>query len=301
MTDTASQKPVAEPRLSASLILINSRNEILLVQRNPQATTFAGTHVFPGGNFDAEGDTSLEWTAIRETFEEAGILLASSDTPSKLSEDEFTQAREAVHGQQMNFSTFLTNNNLRADVDALLPFTTWVTPPTERRRFRTQFFVTFLTHSTSDKLSSGGREERLPTPDGGQEVVLTRFMRPESAIEEFRAGKIRLMPPQYYIMETLRPILTGLANTESQRNTIQMLSRGGFGQMVINPRLFRVNGEVDEAFVYEGDELRGGPKGRRHRAVVKRKGKVFTFSQINLQRNFDLFTQCPVEVDIPKL
>ena len=82
------------------------------------------------------------------------------------------------------------------------------------------------------------------------------------------------MPPQYYIMETLRPILSGSANTESQRNTIQLLSRGGFGRMMINPTLLRVNGGVDEAFVYEGDELRGGPKGRLHRAVVKRKGTV---------------------------
>ena len=75
-------------------------------------------------------------------------------------------------------------------------------------------------------------------------------------------------------METLRPILTGSTNTESQRNAIQMLSRGAFGRMVINPTSFRVNGGVDEAFVYEGDELRGGPKGRLHRAIVKRKGTV---------------------------
>ncbi|KAG0697027.1 hypothetical protein DFH29DRAFT_1004110 [Suillus ampliporus] len=296
MTDTQSLKPT-KPRLSASLILVNSRNEILLVQRNPQARSFGGTHVFPGGNFDAKQDTSLEWTAIRETFEEAGLLLASSDTRSKLSDVDFTQAREAVHGGQMSFSTFLTSNNLRADVDNLLPFTTWVTPPTVPRRFRTEFFLAFLGHSTSDGLSSG-KEEQLPTPDGGQEVIRTRFMRPELAIEEFRTGQISLFPPQYYLMETLRHILTGSTNTESQKNAIQMLSKGAFGRMVINPRMFRINGGVDEAFVYEGDELRGGPKGQLHRAVVKRKGAAF--SQINLHRNFDLFTQCPVEAHIPK-
>ncbi|KAG2041910.1 hypothetical protein BDR03DRAFT_913811 [Suillus americanus] len=297
MTDSESPKPT-EPRLSASLILVNSHNEILLVQRNPQARSFAGQHVFPGGNFEAEQDTSLEWTAIRETFEEAGLLLALSDTSSTLLDIDFTQAREAVHGGQTTFSTFLTNNNLRADVGALMPFTTWVTPPSSARRFRTQFFVAFLKDSRSGGLYSG-KEEHLPTPDGGQEVIRTRFLHPESAIEEFRTGKIGLFPPQYYILETLRPILTGSSNTENQRNAVQMLSRAAFGRMVINPKLFRINNGVDEAFVYEGDELRGGPKGRLHRMVVERKG--VPFSNMNLRRNFDLFTQCPVEVHISKL
>ncbi|KAG2349444.1 hypothetical protein BDR05DRAFT_972486 [Suillus weaverae] len=295
--DSKSPKPT-EPRLSATLVLVNSHNEILLVQRNPQARSFAGQHVFPGGNFDAKQDTSLEWTAIRETFEEAGLLLAFSNTPSTLLDVDFTQAREAVHEGHMTFSTFLTNNNLRADVGALLPFTTWVTPPSSARRFRTEFFVAFLKDSTSDGLYSF-RKECLPTPDGGQEVIRTRFLHPESAIEEFRTGKIGLFPPQYYILETLRSILTGSSNTESQRNAVQMLSRAAFGRMVINPKLFRVNDGVDEAFVYEGDELRGGPKGRLHRMVVERRGA--SFSQMNLRRNFDLFTQCPVEVHIPKL
>ncbi|KAG1826845.1 NUDIX domain-containing protein [Suillus subaureus] len=273
MADSESPKPT-EPRLSASLILVNSRNEILLVQRNPQARSFAGQHVFPGGNFEAKQDTSLEWTAIRETFEEAGLLLALSDTPSTLLDIDFTQARKAVHGGQTTFSTFLTNNNLRADVGALMPFTTWVTPPSSAsRRFRTEFFVAFLKDSASGGLYSG-REEHLPTPDGGQEVIRTRFLRPESAIEEFRTGKIGFFPPQYYILETLRPILTGSSSTESQINAVQMLSRAAFGRMVINPKWFRINDGVDEAFIYEGDELRGGPKGRLHRMVVERKGAV---------------------------
>lgn len=297
MTHSESPKST-EPRLSASLVLVNSHNEILLVQRNPQARSFAGQHVFPGGNFDAKQDTSLEWTAIRETFEEAGLLLALSDTPKTLLDIDLTQAREAVHGGQTTFSTFLTNNNLRADVGALLPFTTWVTPLSSARRFRTEFFVAFLRDSSSDGLYSG-REEHLPTPDGGQEVIRTRFLHPESAIEEFKSGEIGLYPPQYYILETLRPILTGSSSTESQRNAVQMLSRAAFGRMVINPKFFLVNDGADEAFVYEGDELRGGPKGRLHRTVAERKGAPF--SQMNLRRNFDLFTQCPVEVHIPKL
>jgi hypothetical protein len=99
-------------------------------------------------------------------------------------------------------------------------------------------------------------------------------LHPESAIEEFKSGKIGLYPPQYYILETLRTILTGSSSTESQRNAVQMLSRAAFGRMVINPKFLLVNDGADEAFVYEGDELRGGSKGRLHRMVVERKGAV---------------------------
>ncbi|KIP12328.1 hypothetical protein PHLGIDRAFT_113803, partial [Phlebiopsis gigantea 11061_1 CR5-6] len=67
----------AVPRPSASLIVINARNEVLLVHRNPRASSFAGMHVFPGGNFDAAQDGDLATTAVRETFEETGLLLAA--------------------------------------------------------------------------------------------------------------------------------------------------------------------------------------------------------------------------------
>lgn len=53
-----------------------------------------------------------------------------------------------------------------------------------------------------------------------------------------------------------------------------MLSRAAFGRMVINPKFLRVDNGVNQAFVYEGDELRGGPKGRLHRMVVGRVGTV---------------------------
>lgn len=86
--------------------------------------------VFPGGNFDKGQDSSLAITAIREMFEESGLLLASpaSGSSRALSEEELDEARFAVHQQKLSFNDFLLENDLEADVSSLLPFTKWVTP-----------------------------------------------------------------------------------------------------------------------------------------------------------------------------
>ena len=134
-------------RPSASLIIVNAQNEVLLVHRNPQARHFGGVHVrsesnahylgillkgnpqvFPGGNFDREQDQSLSVTAIRETFEESGLLLASAPTSLPLSSVTLEQARCDIHAQRLNFKTFLATHSLVADTYSLLPFTQWITP-----------------------------------------------------------------------------------------------------------------------------------------------------------------------------
>ena len=157
--------------------------------------------------------------------------------------------------------------------------------PLSTRRFRTQFFITFLPASPSSGFSTGTKHERLPTsgmrslspsscfftltlPDGGQEIVSARFLHPSDALLEFRRKQITLMPPQYYILFTLSQLLSGRVNTQEQRDQVESLSRGAFGNMSINPKLLR-NGRYNVVLTYEGDETRGGPPGRLHRALVK--------------------------------
>ena len=141
----------ATPRPSASLIIVNERNEILLVHRNPKASTFAGMHVsssvhhalslsdfaaqvFPGGNFDQKQDDSLQTTAIRETFEETGLLVASASHDVGLSDTDLNTARERIHSQKQLFRDFLDKHGISIDTSSLLPFTQWITPPNVARQ-----------------------------------------------------------------------------------------------------------------------------------------------------------------------
>ncbi|KAJ7074083.1 hypothetical protein C8F01DRAFT_1205308 [Mycena amicta] len=273
------------PRPSASLVIINSRNEVLFVHRNPDARSFGGVHVFPGGNFDASQDTSLADTAIRETFEEAGLLLASSSGKGSTAVDNVTldAARKAIHANQTPWQDFLKTHKLNPDVNALLARSPngLLLRLLHGQRFQTQFFVTFLAAASSTGFSSGTREERIPTSDGGLEVLSARFLHPQTALSLFAAREIILMPPQFYIVKTLADILAppNSGTTPDERAVIERLAQGAFGRLVINPLKF-----VPPA----GTEV--GPRGRMHRAVVKM-DKAGVTSEIDLLRNFNIFTE----------
>ena len=103
--------------------------------------------------------------------------------------------------------------------------------------------------------------------------MATRFLHPEDALAEFQEGKILFMPPQAYILQTLAEILEGRTNTVTQREYVKALSRGIFGRMVINPRRLGEDEEGRTILTFEGDETRGGSKGRLHR-VLARVGKA---------------------------
>jgi hypothetical protein len=67
-------------------------------------------------------------TAIRETFEESGLLLASPSSALACEEAVLEEARNEIHQQKLLFENFLQSKNLEANVGSLLPFTQWITP-----------------------------------------------------------------------------------------------------------------------------------------------------------------------------
>ena len=157
-------------------------------------------------------------------------------------------------------------------------------------RFRTEFFLLFLPASASTGFSSGDKSERLPTHDGGKEVIETRFVHPAAALQEFDEEKIALMPPQFYILTTLRDILKGQNNTLSQRNTIGSLARGAFGHMEIHPKMLpQRDAEGRIIIAYQGDEIYGGKQGRLHRALLTLgKGGVSPIARYGLINSLNL-------------
>lgn len=289
--DPARAAAAATPRLSASLVVINPRNQVLLVQRNARAT-FGGLHVFPGGNYDERQDSSTYMTAVRETFEESGLLVAKPvSEQTDLQSVDLAQTRVDIHSHKLLFKDFLQKHSLSVDPSRLLPFTQWITPAGNPRRFHTHFFVVFLPETGATGFASGEKQDFIPTPDGGQEVISAKFLHVDEALKQFKEKKLAFMPPQYYILDTLSSILKGDKNTASERDQVEALARGAFGSMILNPQpLPGAVGANRLVLTYEGDEARGGRPGRMHRVHFRlNKGAVVT-TEVELHRNFDLRT-----------
>jgi len=105
--------------------------------------------------------------------------------------------------------------------------------------------------------------------DGGKEVIETRFFHPKTVLNECRSGKIRCMPPQFYILSTLSDILSGPICTAEQWKKAERLSTGAFGKRIVIPRNLGQDEDCHAVLALTGDEKYGGPIGRRHRIMGK--------------------------------
>src|SRR5215469_202353 len=156
-----SDRPV--PVLPAATILLlrdDPAFEVLMVKRHHQIDFAAGALVFPGGKTHA-GDDDFGWqertlgwgaalphkrplriAAIREAYEEAGILLARHlDGAPFRGDDRAAAAREAVAKDQRPFLDLIRELDLYLDLEALSVFARWITPVISPRRFDTWFYV----------------------------------------------------------------------------------------------------------------------------------------------------------------
>ena len=202
----------AEPRDAATVMVLRDAPagvEVLMLLR-PAAMKFApGAYVFPGGSVDpADFSAETEWhgpspadfgawlgcsaelaralvcAAVRETFEEAGVLLAGSpDGPLAEPSGESWQAdRMALASGTLSLAALLSRRGLVLRADLLVPWTRWITPEAEPRRFDARFFAAAL---PAGQVVTGHLAE-------ADETV---WLRPADAIEAARAGTISLLPP----------------------------------------------------------------------------------------------------------
>jgi 8-oxo-dGTP pyrophosphatase MutT (NUDIX family) len=139
--------PPVTPRPSATVLVVRGNDpwELLLVHRPGGADFAPGAYVFPGGAVheqDRAWDDEIAAAAVRETFEETGILLARKGR--RLARDsESSAVRSAIAGGE-SFAQAMRALSLEPAFDRLALFARWVTPAQMKRRFDARFYLARL-------------------------------------------------------------------------------------------------------------------------------------------------------------
>ena len=154
--------------------------EVFLVRRRKGASFMASAFVFPGGG--AEPGEDARTAAARELFEEAGVLLAKDDTndAETLELPSLAALRKRIQDGADSVKT-LARAGLAWSTDVLVPWSHWITPSIEPRRFSARFFVCELPPGQQPQFDD-------------VETVEQAWVRPVDAIA--RAKQLALPPPQ---------------------------------------------------------------------------------------------------------
>ncbi|HEY2599048.1 MAG TPA: NUDIX domain-containing protein [Candidatus Dormibacteraeota bacterium] len=139
--------PPVTPRHSATVLLVRGREpwELLLMRRPGGADFAPGAYVFPGGTVhadDAQSTDEIRAAAVRELFEEVGVLLARQGR--RFARDSDSEKVRPLIENENTFGEALRNLGLEPAFDRLVLFARWVTPAQLRRRYDTRFFLAHL-------------------------------------------------------------------------------------------------------------------------------------------------------------
>jgi 8-oxo-dGTP pyrophosphatase MutT (NUDIX family) len=234
--------------------------EVCMLQRNLDSDFVGGAYVFPGGGVDP-GDSSPEldgvcagrsdrdasrlvgssrgglafWVAaVRESFEEAGVLLARDARGEVVSFEDpevaqrFDLHRRAVDRGERSLVEVCREEALQLDVGAMHYFSRWVTPLGAPRRYDTRFFV-------------AAAPERQVALHDDREVIGTRWVTPREALEDHSEGRITLIFPTVRTMVALDrfdragDVLAHAAGQERVDAVVPMLRDEGDGLRIVLP------------------------------------------------------------------
>jgi 8-oxo-dGTP pyrophosphatase MutT (NUDIX family) len=230
-------KPVAPAVPSATILLLrgdHSALEVFMVVRHHQIDFASGALVFPGGKVDpqdtdpavaercdgAADDAStraIQIAAIREAYEECGVLLArpagSSQLISGAQLAPLDCLRMEIQSGAVGFLEFLRTHDLRLACDQLVPFAHWITPEMMPKRFDTHFFVADAPvdqvalhdgHESVDSVWITPQAALAGASDGRYTVIfptlrqiekLAHSVSPRAAIERARASHVVTVTP----------------------------------------------------------------------------------------------------------
>lgn len=206
------EKPVAVPMPAATILLLRDAPgglEVFMVKRHHQIDFVAGALVFPGGKVESgDADAALaefldggeDWTdtmramgagAIREAFEESGILLARDTTHGGFVTGErlaqLQHYRELLEKRATALADVLRQEGLRLALDQLVHFAHWITPENMPKRFDTHFFL------ASSPIGHAGSHD-------GRESVDSVWISPNVAISDAKKWNV-IFPTKLNLMK----------------------------------------------------------------------------------------------------
>lgn len=161
-----------------------------MVERHHKMGFAAAARVFPGGRVDdadiehaGNSTDAFRIAAIRETFEESGILLARPRGETELIRPDHLEklqpARPGVNAGEIKFSDLLESENLTLATELLVPFAHWITPEVFPKRYDTHFFM-----ARAPKDHIGAHD--------GHESVDSLWISPGRALSDADAGRGKL-------------------------------------------------------------------------------------------------------------
>lgn len=215
-----------EPKGASTVMLLRDAHrasagsglEVYMIRRHSAMPFAAGMYAYPGGRVDPRdadaeigwaGPSAAEWAAVlrcdeaearalvcaavRETFEEVGVLFAGPDANSIVADttgEDWEVQRRALVDRSLSFTAFLAERGLVLRADLLHAWAHWITPEYEERRYDTRFFVAEVPAGQSTRDVSG-------------EADRVTWVRPVDAVAGADDGTMEMWPPTYVTLSEL--------------------------------------------------------------------------------------------------
>jgi len=224
MTETNYPKHLT-PRPAATVIIARDTDdglEIFMMRRTEQMVFVGGNYVFPGGGLEAadsdphwaslcdgmedaeanrllgtsEGGLAYWIAALRECFEESGLLLCRDRRGELVTHDdaaltgELAELRAQLNAGKTSFANLLQAHRLRPALDQVAYFSHWITPIGAPRRYDTRFLVTAVPLNQT-------------ASHDGDESDHHHWIRPADALERQKKGEIQMIAPTIETLKTL--------------------------------------------------------------------------------------------------
>lgn len=202
------------PRRAATVMLLRDApagpgTEVFLLRRRTSMAFAGGACAYPGGSVDPRDESEVRWAgpgpdewsrrlgtdpaaaqavvcaAVRETFEEAGVLLAGATAGTVVADTtgpDWEADRRALVARELSFAEFLGRRSLLLRDDLLGAWARWITPEFEERRYDTWFFAARL---------PGGQRSR----NASTEADRAEWTTPAAALAGYDRGELLMMPP----------------------------------------------------------------------------------------------------------